>query len=264
MTTNWFDNDVFWRTFYHTMFDTDSFDQARRECPQILALAGLEQPRILDLACGPGRHALPLAELGLDITGVDLSAYLLQQAKCHADQAGVSVTWQQDDMRQHHRPAAYDLILNLFSSFGYFEQWHDNQRVLDRCFDNLAPGGVLIIDLRGKERIIRELEPVHAQEFEQSPLAGCVLYQRPTLDDDLTRLYNQWTLVCPDAVHQHEYSHFIYTAQELKMMARQAGFATAEVFGDFTGEVYTLESERLVLVARKSHNKTAAKARDKA
>jgi SAM-dependent methyltransferase len=250
-TKPWFDNDRFWQIFYHTMFDPASFAQARRETPQLLALAGLENPRILDLACGPGRHAVPLAAMGLKVTGVDLSAYLLEKAQSLAEHSGVSVDWQQQDMREQHNPAGYDLILNLFSSFGYFDDWQDNQRVLQRCHENLRDGGVLIIDLHGKEQILRDLQPVHAQEFDNPQLADCVLYQRPVLSDDLSRINNEWTLVCPDATHRHSYSHFIYTACELKLMAQQAGFADTRVYGSLDGQAYDLDAERLVLVARK-------------
>ncbi len=251
-STNWFDNDDFWKTFYPTMFDSHSFAQARQECLPLLALAGKESPRVLDLACGPGRHAVPLAALGLEVTGVDLSQTLLQKATELARQTGVTVEWRQEDMRDHHRPGHYDLILNLFSSFGYFDQWQDNQKVLNRAHENLTAGGVLILEGRGKERVIRELQPVHAEEFDNEHLPGCVLYQRPYLSDDLTRLHNEWTLVCPDGAHRHEYSHFIYTAQELRMMAAQAGFESVTIYGGLSGEPYDLDAERLVLVARKN------------
>jgi len=250
-SAHWFDDDDFWQTFYHTMFDSRSFEQARQECPRLLALAGTESPRVLDLACGPGRHAVPLAALGLDVTGVDLSQALLQKAQCHARQAGVTVHWEKEDMRHFRRPGHYDLILNLFSSFGYFTHWQDNQKVLELTHENLAAGGTLILDVRGKERILRELQPVHAQEFDNEELHDCVLYQRPFLSDDMTRLHNEWTLVCPHGVHRHEYSHFIYTAQELRMMAQDAGFTTVEVYGSLDAEPYDLDAERLLLVARK-------------
>ncbi len=252
MTLRWFDNDAFWQTFYSTMFGADSFAQARKECPQLLALAGIDTPKILDLACGPGRHAVPLAAMGLDVTGVDLSRFLLQRAKAYAKNMGVDVDWRHEDMRHHQRQGHYDLILNLFSSFGYFDDWNDNQMVLDQACTNLADNGVLILDVRGKEQILRDLAPVHAQEFEEDPLLGYVLYQRPTLIYDLSRLHNEWTLVAPDdSIYRHTYSHDIYTAQELKMMLRHAGFTEVDAYGDLNGSPYDLDAERLILVARR-------------
>ena len=254
---DWFDNDDFWRTFYPAMFDADSFSRARAECTQWLALAGLESPRVLDLACGPGRHAVPLAEMGLNVTGVDLSHYLLHKAQDYAKQQRVVVTWTQHDMRTYHHQASYGLILNLFSSFGYFDTWDENQQVLNLCYRNLHPGGALIMELHGKEHIVRDLQGVHAQEFDTPELTGCVLYQRPCLSCDLTRLHNEWTLVCSDRVHRHEYSHFIYTAQELRMMAQRAGFQHIEIYGDINGGQYDLDSERLIVVAHKKNNQSA-------
>ena len=92
-----------------------------------------DQPAdVLDLACGYGRIALPLAQAGHQVTGLDLSPVLLDAAKTASARSGVTVTWQAGDMRTLPAgwTAQFDAVLNMFSAFGYFDDAADNQQVL--------------------------------------------------------------------------------------------------------------------------------------
>src|SRR5262249_34388997 len=92
----------------------------------------LEQgARILDVACGYGRHAVPLARLGCAVTGLDCNAFLLEQGKKAAAAAGVTVRWVKSDMRLMPFDGAFDVVVHLYNSFGYFDADADHQRVLD-------------------------------------------------------------------------------------------------------------------------------------
>ena len=117
---NWFANESFWDTFGDCMFDPDSFRVASQQAPKLIELAGGQQHRILDLGCGPGRHALPLAALGQIVTAVDLTGVLLEQGRKLAAEQNLGLEWVQDDMRHFSRPGSFDLVICMWSSFGYF------------------------------------------------------------------------------------------------------------------------------------------------
>jgi len=76
---------------------------------------------ILDLACGHGRHAIELAKRGYLMTGQDINASFLKNAKQSAKKAGVEVNWIKSDIRQIPFEDEFDVVLNLFTSFGYLE-----------------------------------------------------------------------------------------------------------------------------------------------
>src|SRR5262249_36136349 len=135
--TGWFDDDSFWTVTYPFMFPETSFASAISDIPKIISLSGISDARVLDLCCGPGRHAIPLAKHGFTVTGVDRTSFLLNKAKAYADQESVSINWIQEDMRRFVKPDAFNLALSLFTSFGFFENLDDNRTVLRNLHTSL-------------------------------------------------------------------------------------------------------------------------------
>src|SRR5277367_4048063 len=111
----WFEDDAFWRELYPYMFPPDRFAAAAEQVGQVLALANFSGSSILDLCCGPGRHAVEFARLGSHVTGVDRTSFLLDRARERAVEAGVHVEWVQQDMRRFLRPSSFDLVCSLFT-----------------------------------------------------------------------------------------------------------------------------------------------------
>ena len=106
--SEWFEDETFWERLYPFMFPERKFDIAEHDADSVLVLAGLEEGDVLDLACGPGRHAVALAKKGFRVTGVDLSPFLLQRARGLARVENVNVEWVRDDMRYFVRPEAFN------------------------------------------------------------------------------------------------------------------------------------------------------------
>lgn len=251
MNSDWYLDDDFWRTFGPLMFNADTFARAEEEVQQLLELLELPDPlsgKVLDLGCGPGRHALPLAAAGLEVTAVDTSATLLDQLR--AAEGGQSIEIIEADMREFRREGHYDLALVMWTSFGYFEDESDHERVLENLRHSLAPGGRLVLDLVGLEYLCRSLEPVHLTEYED----GRLLIERPLLVDDMTRLENEWLLVDGERVDRRVFSHRVWSAGEAHALLRHNGFTVRGLYGDLAGSSYDLESERLVIIAELSDN----------
>src|SRR5688500_13462732 len=109
-SNEWFSDEAFWIASHDTTFPAARFNAAAAEVEQILALIQLDDGgEVLDLACGPGRHSIPLAQRGFTVTGVDQSQFLLERARSRSAQEGVSVEWVKADMREFLRPEAFDL-----------------------------------------------------------------------------------------------------------------------------------------------------------
>jgi 2-polyprenyl-3-methyl-5-hydroxy-6-metoxy-1,4-benzoquinol methylase len=116
----WFADDTFWEHSYPFMFGDDKHAAAEEEVRRIEELSGTRAGSVVDFGCGPGRHTVQFARRGFAVTGVDRTTFLLNEAKRRAAAAGVEVEWVQADMRDFVRPAAFDLALSLFTSFGFF------------------------------------------------------------------------------------------------------------------------------------------------
>src|SRR2546427_7544835 len=114
-----------WRTWfgpgYLALYDDTLRERTPVEIDRLEPLLRLRPPlRILDLPCGQGRHAIELARRAYDVTGVDLSPYLIRVAKARAETAGDAVRWLEGDMRRPGSGATFDLVLNPFPRFGSF------------------------------------------------------------------------------------------------------------------------------------------------
>ncbi|HEY6348164.1 MAG TPA: methyltransferase domain-containing protein [Candidatus Angelobacter sp.] len=243
----WFENEGFWRDFYAYMFSPERFAAAKEEVSQIIALTQCSGGSLLDLCCGPGRHSVEFAQRGFQVTGVDRSTFLLDRAREHASQANVAVEWVQEDMRRFLRPAQFDLACNLFTSFGYFDKEQDDLLVLRNLYQSLKNGGVLMIDVIGKERLARTWQS--AMCFELSD--GSLLLQRPQLRDDWGRVHTEWTLMKDGHTRTVSFEHNLYSGRELKDRLLGSGFSQVQLFGSAAGAPYDLNAQRLIAVARK-------------
>lgn len=245
---DWFESDDFWRDFYSFMFSPERFAAAKDEVSRIMALTGCSVGTLLDLCCGPGRHAVEFAQRGFQVTGVDRSPFLLDRAREHASVASISVEWVKEDMRSFVRPGRFDLVCNLFTSFGYFKDENEDLRVLRNIHQSLKDGGVAIIDTLGKERLARTWQNAIC-----SPLSdGSLLLQRPQVLNDWSRILSEWTLIKNGHTRNFTFEHTVYSGRELKDRLLASGFQKVQLFGDLQGSSYGLDAARLVAVAHKS------------
>ncbi len=242
---DWFADESFWAEIYPFEFPAPVVDAGVAQVDKAIALSGIRGGDALDLGCGPGRHAIPLARRGFRVTGVDLSPFHLAKARERAEMAQVAVEFVQSDMRAFVRAAAFDLAVSLFTSFGYFEDPLDDLGVLRHVHQSLRPGGVLVMDVASKERLARVLHPT----LSQRAVDGALLVQRHQIVEDWTRVWNEWTVVRDGRARTFEFLLRVYSGQELKALLGAAGFATVTLYGSLDGRPYDLEAERLVVVA---------------
>ena len=238
----WFENEQFWETFYEFMFSEVRFSLASQEIDQILKLTGIGGGNVLDLCCGPGRHSAILAQRNFAVTGVDRTPFLLNKARAHCP----GVEFVEADMREFQRPAAFDLILNLFTSFGYFETRADDLRVLKNICLSLKPGGVFLMDVLGKE--ILAGRPADTA-WDPQPNDDLMVHHYDVLPG-WGRIKVQWLLLKNGQTQRFEFFQNLYSGQELVMMLEQAGFTSIELFGNLDGDAYDQYAARLVIKAR--------------
>jgi SAM-dependent methyltransferase len=245
----WFADESLWLDLYPFTFPEERLALGEAEAAKVLALTGIADPTgkaVLDLCCGPGRHAIPLARRGLRVTGVDRTPFLLDLARERARAAGVDVELVRSDMREFRRPAAYDLALSLFTSFGYFEAREDDLRVLRNVRASLRPGGTFLMDTVGKECLARNFQCTRSRALPD----GTRLVERCGVVDDGTRVDNEWILIRGDRVRTARFRLSVYSGLELKDRLRQAGFDAVALHGNLDGAPYDLAATRLVAVAR--------------
>jgi SAM-dependent methyltransferase len=243
----WFEDEIFWEKLYPFMFPDKVFEAAEGEIEKALVLADFHGGDVLDLACGPGRHSVALAGKGYRVTGVDRSPFLLARAEERGRSGNVSIEWIEEDMRRFKRAEAFDLVVNLFTSFGYFDDGRDDALVLTRIYQNLKPGGALIMDILGKELMARHFRHTISAELDD----GTLFIQRHEIIDGWGRVRNQWILVENDEAVSFRFQTTLYSGKELKILLKQTGFKNSKLFGDLDGNEYGVNARRLIAVAWK-------------
>jgi ubiquinone/menaquinone biosynthesis C-methylase UbiE len=200
---------------------------------------------VLDVPCGFGRHALPLARAGYRVTAVDRSPTLLAEARRRAGDDGPRPELLRADYRELPLPdASFDAALNLYSSLGYLGDEED-ARVLAETARVLRPGGRLVIETMHRDRLVRGFRE---QDWRMVGEGRLLLEQR-TFDPRSGVAQTTQTLIDPAGQREsRSFSVRVYTATELVAMLLRAGFAEARCFGDLEGAPFTTAS-RLVVVA---------------
>jgi SAM-dependent methyltransferase len=243
----WYDDDAMWAATESWMFDPARWEGTAAEIDGVVALLDTEAPAtVLDLCCGPGRHSIELARRGFVVTGVDRTVRFLTEAERRAREEGLQIEWVESDMREFSRPEAFDCVVNLLTSFGYFEDRDDDRRVAQNIFDSLKPGGKVVLDMMGKENLARIFR---AREWQEKN-GELWLFERE-LQQSWSWLSNRWIRLKGDERLEFRVSHRLYSAFELSSLFRDCGFSEVDTFGSLTGAPYDQEAKRLVLVAAK-------------
>jgi SAM-dependent methyltransferase len=251
----WFDDDSFWREMYPFMFSERRIAEAGDHVAKALALTKPKGKSVLDLCCGPGRCSVALAKRGFQVTGVDRTKFLLDKARARAKAARVKVEWIRKDMRDFVRPDFFALVISMFTSFGYFDNAREDVLVLKNIFASLKPGGALLMDMLGKERLAKVLQPTASSVLPD----GSLMVERHEIFDDWTRVRNEWLRIKNGRTKSFKFHHTVYSGQELRDRMQLAGFVDVKLFGNLDGDEYGPNAERLVAVGRKALTKRVEK-----
>jgi SAM-dependent methyltransferase len=229
---------------YLALYDAFLAERTPVEVDQIEALLQLRAPRrILDLPCGQGRHAVELARRGYEVTGVDLSPYMLGVAKERADAAAVRVRWLAGDMREVLPGETFDVVLNLFTSFGYFDDEADDRRVVRAAASMLEPGGRFLLEVINGQWIISNF-----QERQWFTVGQMAVMERRWLDVSARRMVVERTVSSSNGDETSVHAVRLYSGPAVKTMLEAAGLSGVELYGDWDGAPLKPESLRVLAV----------------
>ncbi|HYS53489.1 MAG TPA: class I SAM-dependent methyltransferase [Thermoanaerobaculia bacterium] len=199
---------------------------------------------ILDLACGAGRHAIPLARAGFRVAGVDISPEFLERAKRASD---VAIEWHQRDMRDLPWSARFDGAFCFGNSFGYLGR-AGSQASIASIAKAMKPGARFVLDIgSAAESLLPSLKT------RRRIAVGDILFlSSATYDVNESRLDVEYTFV-RGSVHEKKTAHtWIFTSGELRQMFEASGLEVESMLASTDGEPFRLGSPRLLLTARKS------------
>ena len=231
---SWFDS-----PYYHILYKDRNYREAQHFMDNLTHYLNLpEKAKVLDLACGKGRHSIYLNQLGFNVIGADLSERSIAEASKNTND---SLHFQVHDMRDSFEEK-FDAIFNLFTSFGYFESDDDNLTTLKAMKDSLTDYGFAVIDFMNVNQVINSLVPEEVKTVD-----NIEFHLKRYVQDG--HIYKEI-----DFEDQGKKYHFTekvkaLTLQDFQEMMDEAGIFLLDVFGDYKlKKFHKNDSERLIMI----------------
>jgi SAM-dependent methyltransferase len=197
------------------------------------------------VGCGTGRHSRHLAEKGFTVTGIDLSSYSLQLARRYKND---NLQFYRHDMRLPFGTNRFDVVLNLFTSLGYFETKDENLQVIENIYTTLKPGGTLVIDYLNMYYTQK-----HLVVKEQKEIDG-IIYNINRWTDE--QFFYKHIAVTHESLHEPlEYTEQVskFGIADFEAMLAQYNLEITNVYGDYGLNDFDEEdSKRLIIIAGKN------------
>ncbi|APR83244.1 Methyltransferase [Minicystis rosea] len=202
--------------------------------------------RIVDLGCGHGRHANELARRGHQVLGVDLVMGFLERAREEARREGLSVEYALGDVRGLGVMESFDHAIALFDAFGFLDD-EGNAAWLRAAAQALVPGGSLLLDLRNRDWIVRNILPVTVLDKGDD-----LMIDRHAFDTTTGRLADRRTYVRNGRARTVTFSIRLYALTEITALLRDAGLTVERTWGGWDGAPISMAKNRMLVLARKT------------
>lgn len=232
---SWFDT-----PYYHILYKERNYREAQIFMDNLTHYLNLpEKAKVLDLACGKGRHSIYLNQLGFNVLGVDLSENSIEEAKKNTNE---TLHFQVHDMREPFKEK-FDGIFNLFTSFGYFENETDNQKTLVSIKESLSEYGFAVIDFMNVNQVIENLVENEIKIVDE-------------IEFKIKRFVSKDNFIIKEISFedQGEEFHFTekvkaFTLEDFQVMMENAGIFLLDTFGDYKlKKFHKKDSERLIMI----------------
>ena len=232
---SWFDS-----PYYHILYKDRDDSEAADFMDRLTQKLHLHpKSKILDLACGKGRHSRYLASLGYDVTGIDLSSQSIMYAKKFEKE---NLSFAVHNMCLPYKKNAFTCVFNLFTSFGYFEDQQDNLQTIKAIKANLAPNGVAVIDFLNLPYVASNLVQNEIKIVEDISFK---------IKREISNRYIQKHICFTTNNNDYQYTEKVraLTLEDFKSYFRDAGLTLKQTFGDYHLNPFdAATSERLILI----------------
>lgn len=236
--SEWFDS-----PYYHILYKNRDMREAEYFLRNLVRRLSLQKDmKLIDLACGKGRHSIFLNQLGYDVRGVDLAAHSIAEAKKSENE---HLHFEVQDLRNLSFSSEFDVALNLFTSFGYFDCDDTNKKVISQVHKILKPGGLVVIDFMNVDVVLKNLVPHEVKEIEG-------------ISFDITKRVEHGKInkriVFTDQDKEYSFNEEVQvlTRADFEKLLSEGGFELVHTYGNYKLDQFdAATSDRLILIAKK-------------
>ena len=241
-TNTWFE-EWFNTKYYHLLYNKRDNSEAAGFIDNLVSkLAFRKGATILDAACGRGRHSIYLHSLGFDVCGVDIAEQNIQYANQFAEEG---LEFLVHDLRNAFYINYFDVVVNLFTSMGYFDESHHDERMVRTFAQSLKNKGICVIDFLNANKVIQDLKPSYHMTID-----GVQFDIRKRIENGT--VYKQIDVTDGTEVHHYQEKVRLLTLNDFEKMFSLAGLKIINLYGDYDLNTYdAASSNRLILVTQK-------------
>jgi SAM-dependent methyltransferase len=235
----WFDT-----PFYHILYKSRGNNEAQRFIDNLSEkLQFRKEWQYCDMACGKGRHAIYLNSKGFDVVGLDLSPNNIWHAQASENE---TLQFHEHDIREIFRPEFFDVMLNLFTSFGYFEKQEENQKAVSAMAQSIKPNGLLVLDYMNSRKAIEGFNSHY-----QKSVDGILFDINKRIE--FGYIFKNISFENEGQPHQYEERVKLLFLEDFKHFFEAAGLTLTAVYGDYELRPYQdLISDRMIMVCKKN------------
>jgi 2-polyprenyl-3-methyl-5-hydroxy-6-metoxy-1,4-benzoquinol methylase len=238
----WF-NTWFNSPYYHILYKNRNIKEAQFFIRNLIKYLNIStNDKILDVACGMGRHSIFLNQLGFTVEGIDLSAKNIEAAEKHERQ---NLHFEIHDMRESYKEEHFNYAFNMFTSFGYFENDNDNQIAISAIASSLKKDGVLVLDFLNPYRVIH-----HLVKEEYKVIEG--------IHFKINRIFDGESIIkeinFEDNGQTYQFKEKVKAIRRLSFLTyfRNANLMHLQTFGDYNLNEYAVDtSDRMIFIVKK-------------
>ena len=229
--------------YYHILYKNRDLNEAKLFLDKLIDYLDIQkEDRILDLACGKGRHAIYLNQKGLNVTGFDICQENIRDAQAHENS---SLSFFVHDMQFVFKRNYFNYIFNFFTSFGYFDSKAENESVVKATANGLVKGGKLLIDFLNPYTVIHNLSPEEIKKIN-----GIKFHITKQIDDGMIIKDIKFT----DEGRNYHFFEKVKAIRRVEFLEyfENTGLAVIDVFGDYELNPYVADkSERMIFLLKK-------------
>lgn len=243
--SEWFE-DWFASDFYLDVYKHRNDEDAAKFLDLILRQTSIDKfELILDAACGAGRHVIRLKKMGYRVVGFDLSLPLLKVASQNLADISDENPFFRADLRNVCVRSEFNLVLNIFTSFGYFDTDEENFSFLKNSINFLKDGGYFVFDYINKQHLQKSLVPQSSKKVDKYNID-----EKRQIKDD--RVIKDIRITSGERTHNFRESVKLYDSARLMEILESIGYTTVETYGNYEGDMFDqYNSERLIVICRK-------------
>lgn len=239
---------MYWQLVSPYIYTNQLMAQTQNEVEAVISLLNLQSgSKILDVACGNGRHSFCLGKKGYKMTAIDADPDVIEKNKSREKQEHVLINWLCEDMLDHKVSSSYQGIISLMYSFGCYENEKDNDQLIKQHFKSLTPGGKIILQLFNREAI-EVWAPPRDWSLEDD---GTYLLNKKKIDYGTGWMTEELILIRNKEVFAASTGIRLYYLSEIVGKLYNNGFRGIAAYGGFNKEEFVAGSPYLILLAEK-------------